>query len=393
MSEMKAYDWDYDARLPAGLYDVAANETWLEEMAARGYVIQRVQGVRVYFVKSEAKTVRCRMQPFRKKGEKMDEERIGIYRDLGWEHVDSVAGLYHLWRCEDPSAPELDTDPVVQAEGYRYLKRSMVRTAAIELSVVAGVLFLCLFMTAGGGTALRNALRDSLPLQLLALTVAIGCAIPWEVMEVLTMRRLLRRLETGIPLERPRLYKKKQWVQRGMTYAFIIYFILNTINTFWPVGNGDILGWSAMDEDAPKAGMVYVDVTELEPPDDVVEFDFAITKFHELAPRVTQVQMQQLHQVSPGHYLVTANADTTYYDLRFQCLAPVLVNDIRCTYRNWEPFEEVNSLHLDRFLITDHTGRGNIAIAVKGKRVMELFYSGQTDLRTLDVYLAELLKQ
>lgn len=391
MSETKTYDWDYDARLPAGLYDVAANETWLEEMAAKGYAIQRIQGMRVYFVKGEAKAVRFRMQPLQRKGETVEDDRLAVYRDLGWEYVGSVGDLYHLWCCGDPAAPELDTDPVVQADGYRYLKRRMVRTAVTEAVIILSVLLLCAALTAGGSTALRSTLRETVPLRTLCSTIALICLIPWEIMEVVTMLRLLKRLKTGIPLVRPRPYRTKQWVQRVMLGSYLAFIILQGVNLFWPVGNGDILGWSAMDGDAPKAGMVYVDVTELEPPDDVVEFDFAITKFHELAPQVTQVQMQQLHQVSPGHYLVTANADTTYYDLRFQCLAPVLVNDIRCTYRNWEPFEEVNSLHLDRFLITDHTGRGNIAIAVKGKRVLELFYSGQTDLRALDAYFAELL--
>ena len=391
--ETKFYDWDHDSALPAGLYDVAANETWLEEKNLKGWRAVGTTSSRICFSRCEPAPCRYRLQPLQRKKEVMDEERIALYRGLGWGYVGPVGGVYHLWRCEDASAPEIDTDPVVQADGYRYLKSRMVRTAVIELVILLGLLALCLWTTAEGSTMLRETLRSTVPLKTLVLMVGMVCAVPWEVMEVRTMRRLLWRLETGIPLERPRPYKKKRWVQRGMVGAFIVYLILNTVNTFWPVGNGDILGWSAMDKDSPKEGMVYVDVTELEPPDDVVEFDFAITKFHELAPWVTQVQMQQLHQVGPGHYLVTANADTTYYDLRFSFMVPTLVNDIRYTYRYWEPFEEINSPYLDRFLITSYEDKGNVAIAAKGSEVIELFYSGETDLRTLDAYLAGLLDQ
>ena len=49
------------------------------------------------------------------------------YRELGWEYVCTLAGTFHIWRCGDPAAPELDTDPVVQSMGYGYLERKMRR--------------------------------------------------------------------------------------------------------------------------------------------------------------------------------------------------------------------------------------------------------------------------
>ena len=142
---------------------------------------------------------------------------------------------------------------------------------------------LCLGSLADGDTVLRNILRDSVPLEMLLQIAALACAIPWEVMEVRTMGRLLRRLKTGIPLERPRPYKGKRWAQRGIMAVFIVYLGLRTVNLFWSTGNGEILGRNAMEGDVPGAGMVYVDVTALEVPDDVVEFTCERTKTHELA--------------------------------------------------------------------------------------------------------------
>ena len=57
--------------------------------------------------------------------EALDPERVEAYRSMGWRLVGQL-GPFWVWRCDDPNAPELDTDPVVQGEGYRYLKRRMI---------------------------------------------------------------------------------------------------------------------------------------------------------------------------------------------------------------------------------------------------------------------------
>ena len=380
-----SYDWDYDAMLPAGLYDVAANETWLEEKAQEGYRISKIEGRRFYFVKGEEVNSRFRLQPMWKKKEKLDEECIELYRELGWEYVGAVSGVFHLWRCANETAPELDTDPVVQADGYRYLKGCMRRSAVIEAVVLLGVLALCVLLAAGGSTGLRNILRDSVPLQTLALLTAMGCAIPWEVMEISTMRRLLMALEAGIPLERPRSYRKKQWIQRVMLLAYICYAILQCVSFFWPVGNGDILGWSAKDRDgSPKSGIVYVDVEHLAEQGYEMDFRTVRTKFHELAPRITQVDMGSWD----GD--VSQTAETTHYHLLGKFLVTTLVSDIQYAYRNWGPFEEMEAEGLDRFLVS-HRKETQVVIAAKENEVLEVFYSGETDLSTQGDYFASLL--
>ena len=195
----------------------------------------------------------------------------------------TTSGVFHLWRCADETAPELDTDPVVQADGYRYLKHCMNRTAVIEAGILLSVLALCALLAAGGSAGIRNILRDSVPLQTLALLIAMGSAIPWDV---------LKRLEAGIPLDRPRSYRKKQWLQRTMFIAYIFYVILQGVSVFWPVGNGDILGWSAKERDGtPESGIVYVDMEHLAEPGCEMSFRTVSTKVHELAPRITQVDM------------------------------------------------------------------------------------------------------
>lgn len=385
-----SYDWDYGTLLPGDIYDVAANETWLEERALAGYRVKKVGTARVYFVKAEPAKVRYRIQPMRKKKEKLDEERIELYRELGWEYVGSLSGVFHLWYCEDENAPELETDPLVQADGYRYLRRRLRGVAIADALIFAALVGVCFWATADGSTALRSALRDTLPLEELSLWITWACGIVLLVMQLVTMRRLLRKLEAGIPMERPKPYRKKQWLQRAMIGGLILHYVLYTVSTFWPVGNGNIVGWSAMEGAAPKAGTVYVDVTDLELPDDEVYVERVTTKVHELASCVTEVEIKQIHRVEPGYNLVTANAETTHYCLRFSFLVPKLIEDIQYAYRNWGPFEEVEAEGLDRFLVSSRKDT-QIVIAAKGNEVLEVFYSGETDMVTQGDYFASLL--
>ena len=35
---------------------------------------------------------------------------------MGWEYVDTSGKSMYLWRCDDPDAPELHTDPETEAQ-------------------------------------------------------------------------------------------------------------------------------------------------------------------------------------------------------------------------------------------------------------------------------------
>lgn len=122
---------------PANVYDVAANETWLEDLARQGWRLTGMTGWNGVFQRAEPAVCRYRMQPLSRKEKTPPEDVIELYAALGWEYVCTLAGLFHIWRCDDPETPELDTDPVVQGMGYRYLKKRMVWD-----TIQTGVLFL-----------------------------------------------------------------------------------------------------------------------------------------------------------------------------------------------------------------------------------------------------------
>lgn len=117
---------EYREFRPVELYDVAAVESWLEERDREGYHLLRFRGLYgIFYQDCSVAPSRFRLQPLQRWKEALDPERVEAYRSMGWRLVGQL-GPFWVWRCDDPNAPELDTDPVVQGEGYRYLKRRMI---------------------------------------------------------------------------------------------------------------------------------------------------------------------------------------------------------------------------------------------------------------------------
>ena len=109
---------EYQEFRPVELFDVAVMESWLEERDREGYHLLRFRGLRgIFYQDRSVAPSRYRLQPLLRKEKSPPQEMTEAYRELGWAYVCTLAGTFHVWRCEDPDAPELDTDPVVQGMG------------------------------------------------------------------------------------------------------------------------------------------------------------------------------------------------------------------------------------------------------------------------------------
>lgn len=259
-------DAQYKELRPANVYDVAANETWLEDMARQGYRLVGMTGWSGVFEKAEPFTCRYRMQPLSKKEKRPPEEMAEAYRELGWEYAGTIPETFHVWRCEDPDAPELDTDPVVQGMGYRYLRGKMRRDLILSALLLAALAGEYLLLSGVASTPLLDTLEDFAPGQLTAGTLAAVLVVALMVCQVRSMRRLLRFLCTGIPLERPRPYRHQKWLARVLAVALGWMLFLHFFSGFSTM-NGSSLkeGWDAGDSyHDPGSGVVYVDLADLE---------------------------------------------------------------------------------------------------------------------------------
>lgn len=365
-------------RRPEFLSDVAAMETWLEDWAAKGYQLTGFQGVNGIFVKAEPHTCRYRLQPLPKLEGSPHPEQEEIYREMGWTYVATMSDTYHVWRCDDPAAPELDTDPVVQGEGFRYLKRRMVRGLLLWPMVLLGLSALSVWIRAAGEFPLWHTVYFEAPGVMLYPWLIDLIAIAYLIWEYRDMRRLIYRLKNGIPLDRPAPYR---WKQRVGTVLAIV-----AISSCWTPLISDIFGGSRTMRDPEQAA--YVDLAVLDTEIRDTQFRQAGTKVHELAPRMYFVR--QTAELPGGGQ---ASADTEYYHMLTARLVPAMERDLLgwCGRSGSEPMEKIETAELDGFWWRD-TGTEQEAVASLGQNILFLRYEGgSVDLRDAGAYLARVL--
>ena len=387
---------EYKELRPANAYDVAANETWLEDMAREGYRLIRMTGWSGVFEKTEPFTCRYRMQPLPKKEKAPPQELVEAYRELGWDYAGTIPGAFHVWRCEDPVAPELDTDPVVQGMGYRYLKRKMLWDGVMSALLLAVLEMLCTLFPFTADTPLLDIL-DAVPGRVLMGEIGACLIVVLIICQVRGMRRLLRSLNAGIPLDRPRPYRRQKWLARGLGVCLAYIWVMGFLGGGQTIdGNSLTDGWDAGDSwHVPKDGVVYVDLTGLEGAEDT-EFWDCRTKVHELCPRMyitTQLSLEPGGEISQP---VESWVETTYYRMLTEGLARQLTRELikrRIASFGVDGHPALTAVETDTLdgFWWGEDRHYQFAVARRGRQVLFVQYEGDTDLRTEEAYLASLL--
>ena len=215
--------------MPGYVEDVAAWQARLEDLAAKGWFY--VPSWRFFFLASFEwglpKTVRYRLEPAGKKGEVPDQERRETYRSLGWEYVDTIGKAMHLWRCDDPEAPELHTDPETEARAYDRLSRREEVSKYIGWGILAFlVILIALTVYASSGAHFARIVGSWAPLWYLAASVgfywAIGKMAKWQNK---ALRQYLKILRAGVRAPRRRPYRLACFLALVIDLLWVLYII------------------------------------------------------------------------------------------------------------------------------------------------------------------------
>lgn len=112
---------------PCPDYDIRGTEAWLEDMALNGYILCQGHAFQyglAYFETGEPRRIRYRITPAKKVPQRLatpnaypeppDQQTLDFHSQFGWEYT-TYRGQFWIFRCEDPTAPEMNTDPRVQA--------------------------------------------------------------------------------------------------------------------------------------------------------------------------------------------------------------------------------------------------------------------------------------
>lgn len=127
--------------VPCPPYDVEACESWLGDMAEQGLMLERWTVIfEARFRRETPRPVRYRLTAARLKGPLLfnhpDAGEQELYEEAGWHFV-CRQGEFYIYACDDPAAPELHTDPAVQALSLKMACRSAVFSFAGWAIVIA----------------------------------------------------------------------------------------------------------------------------------------------------------------------------------------------------------------------------------------------------------------
>ncbi len=233
--------------VPCELYDITGLEDWLNGMAAQGYALGEWPGFfsigRVPFYEDpSAVHARYRLEPTIKDGLSL-AERKESYRELGWSYVTEAAQIYAVFRCDDPQAPDLYTDP--QSFGWA-MKRLMGR----QWLILAGLLIWLalvfrnqwrLLFTAPAIIPMNLVLNDLLIPLYAVLVVTVVSVILRDIRRFLFFRRMKQRLSQGEwPKSGGRRYPElRQLLEVAALFAVLLAILL--VYRFAGVGRSDTL--------------------------------------------------------------------------------------------------------------------------------------------------------
>ena len=215
--------------MPGYVEDVAAWQARLEDLAAKGwfYVPGWILFRFASFERGTPKAVRYRLEPAGKKEACPDWERQETYRALGWEYVDTIGKTMHLWRCDNPEAPELHTDPETEARAYDRLSRQERIGRYLGggiLAVVVGLIAFTLYVS--GETYLADLVGTWLPLWYLAAVVGFfGTLIFMVQWQTRVLRRALRTMRAGVEAPRRRPYR----LACGLTLVLNLLWVFSVV--------------------------------------------------------------------------------------------------------------------------------------------------------------------
>ena len=371
--------------------EVPAVQAWLEDWAARGWYLETYGRNLVSFARGERREhIRYRLQPTGREGGEPDQDTREAYREMGWTYVCStvvgrsfsgVRTEFHIWRCEDPAAPELDTDQTLREEAYGDLLRRGWRNIWLGVPLAAAALALMLWLVWDRPRGYLLDLRtSSTPLMLCCHGLLVLHLISRSV-RLIRFTRQLRRQEPA-PQRTPWGWARARvWVFRGL-YALILLVMI--ANLFRPYEHRPYLPVSQYEEAVP-----YVSLAELGTP---AAGEARAVEFRSVWAKSTWWTAEGSYDASPW-------CEAEYYSLRFPSMAENLEEQL---LRRWSFVIDIGEHPEFRASVPgadsawywrDGPESRQHLILRRGGQVLEVFYLGEADLMEHAERYAEMLEE
>ena len=362
--------------IPSNILDAGALEQWREETHAGGHALRDMGQNLAYFDRCAPALCRYRFQAA-DQSRPLEDEQLALYEELGWDYVTDLGAIWHIFRCADPTAPELDTDPVVQGYHVERLYRRECRTLVLCLAaafLAAGYLL----WSVASDTAPVELLLTKLPvLALLALLLALAAGE--AVSQLRFCAALRRKLSAGVPAEHRGPWRSYRVQARSFLGLEALLILLAVCYPFYQIAAGENLYLSETTEPLPYVAAANLDPA-LSPADRFVGSAYLDTEL--LIPKRYEVWEAYPEQINVHTYLDC---------LRFDCTVEPLYREKAETLRRQYPggrgrwftvpgFDQI-------FLLQGDTSQA--LLARQGRRILTVTVNFPVDLSAhLEEYAA-----
>ncbi|MDD4078847.1 MAG: DUF2812 domain-containing protein [Eubacteriales bacterium] len=366
-------------------WQVEEIESWLGDMAARGWHFSRRGLLTAVFTRGEPEQVRYRCE-IAKKSSPDFQDRVEFYRQGGWEYVASYGHLQIFRAPGDSAIPEIHTDPQEQAGTLRPLFWTCLRRLGAALLLLAAV-FLPYSLLYGNyltGLLLQGGLADY------ALIILMASILVWMGLGVLAVFQKAKDLRQGRHLEHKKKYSKVLVSKPAFLLAVVLVFLFIAANFVVQVSKQKFI------LPLPQGDLPVVRIADLAPeaplyPTEAVEkLDTALNIYWTESSLLVPKQWNSteyaglLTEVVPFDTLLV----TSCYEARNNWLAARLAAGLV----DYAPGRDIYGYDGSKLLKTEsafaalwkyHNGNFHEIIAQEGKYVYHVYYQGRVQADTL----------
>lgn len=214
------------------LWQIAEQEAWLSDMAAKGWELTKMNRLTAHFKKAAPQTVTFKTDIF-KEPINQNSERLEQYELAGWKYVASRGPLHFFWK-PDSSGEEIHTEPIHQAETIYLLKRTLkVRAYGIFLFSLIGIALAIFMLTLD---PVRNYLNDDFLFPVIQIFIFVG--INFIILKgLIHLNKLIRMLQSDKRIQPGTDYGKKYLLNKILGISLLTFFAVVLIYELSKSGN------------------------------------------------------------------------------------------------------------------------------------------------------------
>jgi len=249
-------------RPPYPYYDMEGIESWLEDLITDGLWLDKdgyVFGT-MQFRPGTPSKLKYRLEPIEKQPflylgqpNPPSEKALTLYEEFGWEYL-GVFYDFYIYRSLDENAVELNTDPTLQSQALRHVRRRSCYFLALgfAISLIALVLLL-------RGAPVLNIIQYGWQRTVWLLVFIVAVPVYYLVPYLHTLR-LQQKLERGESLTRSKNWRKGRFLRQ---LFIMLPFLLHVTNAFFNVHDSNAIYQNYVDPESYPAPLPFVTLADI----------------------------------------------------------------------------------------------------------------------------------